>query len=191
MSRRTALSCALILIAAAATVASDRYEYRLLATSKTSTMEKELNEAAATGFRYVAGMGGKTAFGGSETVVVMRRVAGASAAPQYEYRLLATKKTSTMQKELAEAGALGFDYRGQTVFETAFGGEEVVVILERDREMGSGSYQYRLLATSKTSTMQKELDAASGDGFELVGVTVGKTALGGSEVVSILRRQGS
>jgi hypothetical protein len=185
---RIVISCVLVLAATAA-YAADRYEYRLLATSKTSTMQKELNEAAAAGFRYASGMGGETAFGGAETVVVMKRVAGAPAESRYEYRLLAANKTSTMQKELDEAGALGFDYRGQTVFTTAFGGEEVVVILERDRADASARYEYRLLATNKTSTMQKELDAASGDGFDLAGVTVGETAFGGNEVVSILRRQ--
>ena len=66
--------------------------------------------------------------------------------------------------------------------------DEVVVILERDRANPEQRFEFRLLATSKTSTMQKELDAASGDGFELLGVTVGQTGFGGQEVVSILRR---
>jgi len=48
-------------------------EYRVLATSKTSTMEKELNEAAEAGFRFRSAMGGETAFGGREAVVVMAR----------------------------------------------------------------------------------------------------------------------
>jgi hypothetical protein len=30
------------------------------------------------------------------------------AGPRYDYRLLATRKTSTMQKELSKAGAAGF-----------------------------------------------------------------------------------
>ena len=48
-----------------------------------------------------------------------------------EYRLLATSKTSTMRKELNEAGRAGFVYCGMTVAETAFGGREVVSILRR------------------------------------------------------------
>jgi hypothetical protein len=187
MSRSIVLLVAIAAIATSS-FAADRYEYRLLATTKTSTMQKELNEAAAAGFRYAAAMGGETAFGGSETVVVMQRRTGEPAEARYEYRLLATTKTSTMEKELAEAGALGFDYRGQTVFGTALGGDEVVVVLERDRAHPAMRFEYRLLATSKTSTMQRELDAASGDGFELLGVTVGQTAFGGQEVVGILRR---
>jgi hypothetical protein len=49
-------------------------------------------------------------------------------------------------------------------------------------------YEYRLLATSKTSTLQKELSDAGAHGFDLVGMTVGQTAAGGDEVVAILRR---
>jgi hypothetical protein len=38
---------------------------------------------------------------------------------RYEYRLLATKKTATLQKELGEAGEQGFGFVGLTVAETA------------------------------------------------------------------------
>jgi|SRR4051794_31481263 hypothetical protein len=162
-------------------------DYRVLATNKTSTMEKEMLEAAAAGFRFADVMGGSTAMGGSEVVVIMTKQPGST---QYDYRLLATNKTSTMQKELQEAGDVGFEYRGQTVFKSAFGGKEVVAILERQKDSRPGlHYEYRVLATKKTSTMQKELQEAGDAGFEFVGVTVAKTAIGGEEVVSILRRK--
>ena len=93
-----------------------------------------------------------------------------------------------MQRELQQAGDLGFEYKGNTVFSTTFGGKEVVVILERDPEAPAARYEYKLLATSKTSTMQKELNEVGAAGFEFVGVTVGQTAFGGKEVLSILRR---
>jgi hypothetical protein len=160
--------------------------YRLLATAKTSTMQKEMNEAADAGFRFGGVMGGDTAFGGSEVVVVMVRMP--EAAPKYEYRLLATSKTSTMQREVQQAGDAGFEYRGQTVFSSTFGGEEVVVILERDRKALPQPFEYRLLATSKTGTMEKELQEAGEHGFEFVGITVANTAMGGHEVVVITRR---
>jgi hypothetical protein len=111
-------------------------------------------------------------------------------AQRYEYRLLATTKTSTMQRELQEAATAGFEYRGQSVFSSTFGGKEVVVILERDREAASkGRWEYRLLATSKTSTMQRELSESGAAGFEYVGMTVASTAMGGSELVTITRRK--
>jgi len=165
------------------------YEYKLLATSKTSTMEKELNEAASQGFRFEGVMGGSTYFGGQEVVSILSRPAGMQPNARFEYKLLATSKTSTMQKELQEAGDAGFEYAGQTVFDTTFGGDEVVVILERDREETNlPKFEYHLLATKKTSTMEKELREASQQGFMFVGVTVSKTHFGGTEVVTILRR---
>ena len=173
---------------AAAGAAAEAVEYRVLATNKTSTMQKEMSEAAAAGFRFGGTMGGETAFGGNEVVVVMTRAANAS--PRYEYRLLATTKTSTMQRELQEAGSAGFEYKGQSVFSSMFGGKEVVVILERDRDATSKDrWEYRLLATSKTSTMQRELSETGAQGFEYVGMTVASTAMGGSELVTITRRK--
>ena len=163
-------------------------QYTVLATNKTSTMQKEMAEAASTGFRYVATMGGETAFGGSEVVVIMAR--GNDAKARYEYRLLATSKTSTMQKELQQASDAGYDYVAQTVFKSTFGGQEVVVLLERDRDAASRPhYEYRLVATSKTSTLTKELREAAEQGLEVVGMTVGDTMMGGSELVTITRRK--
>ena len=189
ISRGACIVVALVASSTATAVAgADAVEYRVLATNKTSTMEKEMQEAAASGFRFGGTMGGETAFGGNEVVVVMTRIG--KAAPRYEYRLLATTKTSTMQRELQEAGTAGFEYKGQSVFSSMFGGKEVVVILERDREATSKDrWEYRLLATSKTSTMQRELSETGAQGFEFVGMTVGSTAMGGSELVTITRRK--
>ena len=139
------------------------------------------------GYRYDAVMGGETAFGGNEVVAVMSRLAGTKAS-RFGYRLLATSKTSTMQKELQAASDAGFQYRGQTVFTSAFGGEEVVCILERDGSAAKERVDYRLVAMSKTGTLQKELAQAGAAGYQIVGMTVGKTALGGNELVAITRR---
>jgi hypothetical protein len=189
--RRACLGLALAVACAAAvpsTARADAAEYRVLATNKTSTMQKEMQDAAAAGFRFGGTMGGTTAGGGNEVVVVMTKAGNAS--PRYEYRLLATTKTSTMQRELQEAGAAGFEYKGQSVFSSMFGGKEVVVILERDRDATSKDrWEYRLLATSKTSTMQRELSETGAQGFEYVGMTVASTAMGGSELVTITRRR--
>ena len=163
-------------------------EYRLLATNKTSTMQKEMNETAAAGFRFGGVMGGETSFGGSEAVVVMTKLPDQRDASRFRYKLLATSKTSTMQKELQAAADEGFEYRGQTVFNSAFGGEEVVCILERDLDSKSHPSEYKLVATSKTSTLEKELREAGAGGFEVLGMTVGKTALGGHELIAIARR---
>ena len=160
-------------------------EYRVLATTQTSTMQRELNQAGDEGYRFEAVMGGQTAFGGKEVVAIVRRQ---QTPGRYAYRLLATLKTSTMQEEIQTAATAGFHYRAQTVFETALGGQEVVVILERDDDATLPLTEYLLLATSRTSTLESELQAAARMGYKLVGMAVGETSFGGKELVAITRR---
>jgi hypothetical protein len=174
--------------APASTSTTDRMEYRILATNKTSTMEKEMNEAGSMGLRFEGMMGGETSFGGSECVVVMSKNNNGSKT-SYQYKLLATNKTSTMQKEMNEAAEAGYQYRGQSVYESTFGGQEVIVIMERDPNATQVQYEYKLLATSKTSTMQKEMNEVGSSGYVYLGITVAKTLFGGDELVTILRRQ--
>ncbi len=163
-------------------------KYKLLATSKTSTMQKELNQLADQGYRFEGVSGGETSFGGSEVLAIMSKAPDQKGT--YKYILLATSKTGTMQKELQEAGDNGYEYRGQVVFKTFIGGDEVVTILEKDpTRTDMTRYEYKLYATKKTSTMEKELNEAGDAGYSFVGVTVGKTFIGGSEVVVITRKK--
>jgi hypothetical protein len=187
VARAVGVCCITLMPALAGAQKAAPVEYKALATSKTSTMQKEMQEAADAGFRFGDVMGGDTAFGGSEVVVIMVKDGTPG---KYSYRLLATNKTSTMQKEMQEAGDEGFEYRGQTVFKSTFGGKEVIAILERTEDgKTKPKFEYRLLASKKTSTMQKELAEAGEQGFGFVGMTVAKTLVGGDEVVSILRRK--
>lgn len=163
------------------------FEYRMLATNRTTTMEKEMNDAAAEGFRFMEVISGETFFGGSEAMVVMIRPVDSNTKGRYEYKLLATTKTSTMQKELQTAGDAGFEHCGQSVFKKTFG-TEVMVILERDRSAKPRLWDYKLLATRKTSTMQKEVMEAAAEGYQFVGFSTGSTFFGGNEVVTIMRR---
>lgn len=177
-----------VVVLTAGFAAAQAIEYQVLATSKTSTMEKELNQLAEQGYRFNGVMGGETAFGGNEVVALLSRLASGEGKGRFSYKLLATSKTSTMQKELQQAADAGFVYQGQTVFESMFGGEEVVAILERDKDQATAADEYKLFATSKTSTLQKELAEAGTGGYTFVGMTVGKTAMGGQELVVITKR---
>jgi hypothetical protein len=180
-----ALGALALVVGSHAATLAQAVEYRLIATAKTSTMQKEMQEAAKAGFRYREVTGGNTALGVSEVVVIMQK----DGAPGiYDYRLLATTRTSTMQKELQEAADAGFEFRGQTVFKTTFGGDEVVCILERNTRAATVRYEYVLLASKKTSTMQSELSRAGAAGFAFVGLTVARTGMAGEEAVAILRR---
>lgn len=111
-----------------------------------------------------------------------------SAQTTYDYRVLATSKASTMLKELQGASDAGFEYRDQTVFKSTFGGQEVVCILERDKNAAPRRYDYKLLATTKTSTLEKELREVGAASYEVLGVTVSKTTMGGKELVAFTRR---
>ena len=183
---RTALASILCLAVAAPALAQAR-SYKLLATSKTSTMQKEMQDAGDAGYKFVAVMGGETAVGGKEVVVLVEKSSDDS--NTYSYRLLATSKTSTLQKELQEASDAGFHAVGQTVFESMFGGKETVAIVQKGSEVPSKlRYEYKLVATTKTSTLEKELKELAGEGYQAIDLTVGKTAMGGNEIVVITRR---
>lgn len=185
--RTIAVLIGLAVVCSTALEAQEMTTHRVLATTKTSTMQKEMQDAGEAGFRFAAVMGGETAVGGKEVVVVMQKPS--ASASKFEYRLLATNKTSTMEKELQDGSNAGFQYVGQTVFESAFGGKEVVCILERDLSVNTPPrHEYRLLATTKTSTMEKELKKAGDAGYVVVGMTVAQTMVGGKEIVAITRK---
>ena len=176
-----------ILIAPSLAFAQAERSYKVLATTKTSTMQKEMTDAGELGYRFVAVQGGETAIGGNEVVVLMEKIA--SDKTKYQYRLLATSKTSTLEREMQDASDAGWEAVGQTVFNSTFGGDETVGILERSTETPSKiKYDYKLVATSKTSTLEKELQAAARDGYQAVAMTVGKTSFGGAELVVITRK---
>jgi len=188
MKTTTQLTACLLLIASAA-FADGPFDYRMLATSKTSTMEKELNEAAAAGYRFSRVMGGKVTNGG-QVIIAMVKEPVAPGREIRRYRLLATTRTSTMQTEMQRLADGGYSYLDHTVFESATGQKELAVIMELDSTKNPlPPSSYRLLATTRTSTMQKELHDAGSQGYALLGFATGKTGTGGSEAIAILRKE--
>ena len=75
MSKRIILAAAFcgLLFSTSDSAAQNRISYKVVATSKTSTMQKELQEAGDAGYRFVAVMGGETAVGGKEVVVLLEK----------------------------------------------------------------------------------------------------------------------
>src|SRR4051812_8965723 len=102
-------------------------EYQLLATSRTSTMEKEINDMAREGYQLAGTMGGDTHEG--EIIVTMRKLSQGDDKDRFQYKLLATSRTGTMQRELQEAADQGYEYAG------VMARGEVMVILERDKTL--------------------------------------------------------
>ena len=128
----TGLSIALALFAFTLPIKAQQVEqpdkYLMLATSSTGTMEDELNEAGARGYRVAGAQGGETAFGGNEAVVIM---ALDPEGRRFRYILLATSRTSTMQKELNEVPP-EYELVAMTVFQSRFRGNQAAAILEAE-----------------------------------------------------------
>ena len=128
-------------------------------------MQKEIEETAAQGYRILVG----APTSGSEMALFLSR--DGTVADPYKYKLLATTRTGTMQKELNESADAGFRLIPSTMISKKqfMGGDEVVMILERPPKI-IRYYEYKLLATSRTSTLQKEVTEAKNAGFEIVGM---------------------
>ncbi len=138
--------------------------YLMLSTQKTSTMQKELNEAAAHGFRVVVGSPTST----TEMAILMERVAEPSA--PYNYRLLATTKISTMRKEVNEAAAEGYRLLPRTMIsKDSFLTMEIIMLVEKAPN-SDARYEYRLYATTSEKKMRAEIEKAEAEGFTLAGM---------------------
>ncbi len=145
-------------------VADPASKYLLLATAKTSTMQKELDEAAAQGFRIITG----SALAGQEMAIVLQRLP--EGAEKCSYKLIATTNTGTMERELNLAAKEGYRLLPRTMSaKEGFLSKEIVVVLERNPAEKGHEYEYRLLATSRTGTLQKEMTQASAEGYTLSG----------------------
>ena len=125
--RLLSISVATLLLCSVAMAEIDPNQiYLVLSTSKTTTLQKEIDEATPEGFRIVA-----TASGGGGQVALMKRTA--SKGEDFGYRVLGTTKVDTMEKELNEAAAAGYCVLPGTMLtrKRAFGPPEIVAFVER------------------------------------------------------------
>jgi hypothetical protein len=166
---RTSLTVGLLVLSAAAGAQAQDDRYLLLATERTSTMQQEINEAAARGFRVVATSPKES----SEVIVVLEQTKD-----KYEYLLVATTRMATLQREISDAAAAGYRIVPRAVTGK---GDEVIVLMEKGAE-GPANAQYQVLATERTGTLQKEMSQASANGYSLVALA------GRGEHVAILER---
>lgn len=139
--------------------------WKLLATSTTGTMEKELGSAAREGFHVVA------AAGGSDLTYVLAQRPGSP-----EYRLLSTTRAVTLERELNDAAGAGFRFvpgslaalNGRVLFRTS---NEATVVVEKSTAEPSSSY--RVVGARRTSTIGKEANEPAAQGFTIVAALVG------------------
>jgi hypothetical protein len=166
--------------------AATQIDYRLLDCRRTAELEKEIEQAASEGFR--ASLLVKSVLVGNEMLAVMTREAGQSSGRHFQYRVLATSKTSTGEKEMNQAAAEGFYYKASTVQSTTFGGDQTIFLMEKDLASPPSSIDLKLLATTRINTMREELQAATNQGFRVEDIVYGATSWGGAETIAILSR---
>ena len=138
----------------------DDQNYLVLSTKRIQTMEKELDEVAAQGFRVL--YGAPTAQ--LDMALLLTRVQEPSAEP-YRYRILATSRNKTMEKELNEGARDGYRLLPRTiVYKEGFFTAEMVMVMERAPKSNK-SYEYKLVRATKETKLHKKIDEAGAQGF--------------------------
>ena len=88
------------------------FEYLVRSTIRISTMEKELNKAAADGFRMLPGtvLLKQGTLGMIELIIIMEK--SPDPEPLFEYQMLSTSRESTLEREILEAMTRGYGIAG-------------------------------------------------------------------------------
>jgi hypothetical protein len=184
--RRTVFVCALLLALAAAAAAQEKprqkervqidpdQNYLVLSTKRIQTMEKELDEAAAKGFRVLYGAPTES----FDMAILLQRVQEPGQGT-YAYKVLATSRQKTMEKELNEGARGGFRVLPRTIiFKQGFFTAEMVMLMERAPESNK-HYEYKLVSAGKESKLHKKIEEAMAQGF----VPMTMLTIGGHVVV--------
>jgi hypothetical protein len=127
----------------------ERHEYALVTGSSPGDLEKKARARLAEGFVPVA------INNEDDTVAVFERTPGAGT-----WKILSTRSTSTMEKELSAAAAEGYRVTA------AAGGSELVYAVVKPPD--ATPVEYRLLATTSSETLERELNDAAAAGFRFV-----------------------
>ncbi|NOT60035.1 MAG: hypothetical protein HOP19_07395 [Acidobacteria bacterium] len=135
-------------------------EYYFLNVQATGTLEKELNQNAAQGWRLLL----LPKANNSDTMGALLKKPGAEA-PRYEYKVLAAQRIGTLENEFKAAIAEGYDFRGVMTTERVLVGNETLIVLERLAGQKTAKLEYIFLNTKKESTLQKETEAAVSQGY--------------------------
>ena len=144
---------------------ADDRSYKVLATRRASTLERELNAAAAGGYRLHTVTWRELSLlpipGDRREVMAM--VARGARPSRFTYRVVATQDEAEAKLEarLNELGAAGFRVRELGTF----------VILERDEAADPVATAFRVVTTSRLATLEAEIAAAGRDGYRPVGLT--------------------
>src|SRR5262249_41182809 len=149
-----------------------KFEYKLLAARRVSTLEKELGDAAGEGYEVRGAMSAGKPYIGSEIVLVLERPVG-DKTPRFQYRVLASatgresKVDESLQKAISEGNRPFKVIRNIDVGFGTFvgaGGPAFLVMLSKSAESQpapADDLEYRVLETTRNSTMEKEINQAA------------------------------
>jgi hypothetical protein len=141
-------------------------QFKLIATNQSSTLQKELSDHAARGYRV------RFASAAKETLLLLEKPPDAK--DNVEYLVVSTTKSDTLQKELNDAAQRGFRLLPRTI--TAVQkrlllgrpyGYEIGAIMEKVSVPGS-EVEYLVLGAARSATLAKELSAAAVQGYGVV-----------------------
>ncbi len=143
--------------------------YKVLATRRASTLERELNAAADVGYRLqtLTWRVGGTLWGvvplPGDRREMMAIVARTAQPARFSYRVVPARDEaeSKLEARLNEAGEAGFRVREVGTS----------VILERDEAADAVAREFRVVTTSRIRTLEAEIAAAVRDGYRPVGLT--------------------
>jgi hypothetical protein len=134
--------------------------YLVLSTKRIQTMEKELDEVARKGFRVLYGAPTQS----FDMAILLTRAPEAKDEP-YGYKILATTRNKTMEKELNELASQGYRLLPRTiVFKQGLFTSELLMIMERDPRVKK-NYEYKLVTAGKEIKLHKKIDDAMAEGF--------------------------
>ncbi|HZS04456.1 MAG TPA: hypothetical protein VFD58_06440 [Blastocatellia bacterium] len=138
-------------------------DYLVINTQQSGTLEKELNQQAAAGWRLLLL---PKAYESSTMGALLGKTGDGK---KYEYKVLATTRIGTLEKEFTDAVKQGFDYRGLITTERILVGSESLIVLEREKGQTVATQEYVFLNTKKESTLEKEMETAVSQGYAPVG----------------------
>src|SRR5512135_1009544 len=123
---------------------TEKYQYRVL-----QNMKKDFGPAVADGWRAVPRTF-TSDIGRAAALIMEKPVEGGA---KHDYLVLDTVRTKTLQKELNEASTKGYEFEAMSTY-----GPNSVLLEKRSADAPSVAERYLLLATTRTKTMQKEID---------------------------------
>ncbi len=138
----------------------DDQSFLVLSTKRIQTMEKELDEVAVKGFRVLYGAPTQQ----YDMSILLKRVPEAASEP-YNYKVLATSRLKTMEKELNDLAKQGYQLLPRTIiFKQGFITAELVMLME-SAPKSNKAYEYKLVQGRKEVKIHKEIDKGGEQGF--------------------------